>query len=304
MSSQALATPYWSKQLKKTPRSVVLVLALTVIATLLYFKSKPLFADNPPVKAFVREDGRAKQPDSTSKWDIPQMLAGLGAHATGKVQRATGGASTTSSLSARASVPRVLERPIFDGKNVTLQVRLTTELDSASGDTSVEGRIIGVMDQDQTGSVDTTTVKNAVIRGSATPNFDAKRYMARFSEVLTTEGKAIPVAGIAFNPGDSSLGIPSEYSSGLPSRLVGSALNRVIVAADQVAETHVLDNNSDSAVSRELSRVAGQGSSETANGVGDEATRTLRETKPILKVKAGMIIFVKMQSARASGGSR
>lgn len=304
MSSQGKVVTYWNTQTERIPRQVVLTFWLTVLTIFVCFKMKPYFIENPVVKAFIRAEDHSKTAEAKSKWNLGNLFAGTNEKDAKRESRLTFGNGTARSSVTGAPAPRVLERPLFDGKSVILQVMLLNELDSSSGDTGIEGRITGVLDQDQAGSVDSTAVFNSVIRGTATPNFDTKRYVVQFSEVLTTEGKTLPIAGIAFNPADSSIGIPSEYASGLSSRLLGSALNRVIVAADQVAANRVLDNPSENAVNRELNRVAREGSGEAANGLGDQATKSLRETKSILKVKAGTTFFIKMQAPRQSGRVR
>lgn len=302
MSAFGKVKTYWDKATDQDRRPKLLVIGVSVFAVVVVFKAKPYLADHPEVKAFVRESGRAKQTDGSSPLGAFGLLTKDSGSASGR--GLLGGGDSARSTLSRASVAKVLERPLFDGKNVTLKVRLQTALDSDSGDAGVEGQILAVLDSEQASSMDAASVKLGVLRGAATPNFETKRYMTQFRELLTADGKTIGLTGVAYTPSDSMPGIPAEYSSGLPSRLIGTALNRVIVAADTVAESHVLDDGSGSAVDRELGRLARQGSSETANGLGDEASKGLRETKATLRVQAGTIIYVKTQVSRGAGGGR
>ena len=303
MSSTAKIEDYWEKQIHKIPRPILFIGIVTGVAIIVFFKALPYFADNPVVHPFVRPSDQKSATDQATGIGLSSYIANAMPAPSGR-PRMSLPLLGSQSAQTRASAPKVLERPLFDGKNVTLQIRISTSLDSSSGDSSIEGQILGVTDAEQSGSVDSASIKNAVIRGTATPNFDSNRYVARFTDILTVDGKSLPIAGVAFNPIDSSIGIPSDYSSGLPSRLLGGAISRVIGAADQVAQSRVIDDASQSAVDRELSMVARQGSTDTANGLGDEASKGLRETKALLKVPAGAIIFVKMQASRSSGGSR
>lgn len=302
MSASAKSSSFWTGHIKPSRTRLLLWIATTILGAVVFFKLKPYYVDRPVVNAYIRDDSRTKKAEGGVFGEGLNILS-KNIESTTRSGLRSGTGSGRAGIS-RASAAKVLERPLFDGKNVTLKVRLTTALDSDSGDPGVEGQILGVVDSEQSSSMDAATVRLATLRGSATPNFETKRYMTQFRELLTSDGKLIQLTGVAYTTSDSMLGIPAEYSSGLPSRLFGTALNRVIVAADTVAESRVLDDGSGSAVDRELGRLARQGSSETANGLGDEASKGLRETKAVLRVQAGQIIFVKTQVSRGMGGVR
>jgi hypothetical protein len=153
-------------------------------------------------------------------------------------------------------------------------------------------------------SFDSSVIEQATLIGTANPNFQLKRLNLSFSELVSKEGKRFSVSGVAIDPETKTLGVKGDFSSGISSRLLGAAIGKAIITADQVATSHVLQNtaNDDSVVTRELNREAHNTSVQAAGDISGEATRDLRETRPELSLPAGTQLTIRLKALQNSGG--
>ena len=186
-----------------------------------------------------------------------------------------------------------IERPLFDGATVTVQASLLHEVSSNQNDRSVEA-VIKDASSEMTG---------ATLLGNYSWNFELKRMNFQFSELTTKDGRRFNISGVAIDPETRSLGAPANYSSGIASRVIGTGIGKVLSVGADLFGARILENSNDSdVVRRELTRLASDSSYQTAQDIGDEATKGLKDTQPELSLPMNTLLTIRLKAASKGGG--
>lgn len=200
--------------------------------------------------------------------------------------------------SAGTNRPSVLERPLFDGQTVVLRVRSQNAYSSNDSGQPIEVRILGPLNQ-RDGEIDYSPVINGRLLGTGTPNIQSKRLYIAFSELVSAEGRSYRIEGQAIGSENLTSGIEGDYSSGLPSRLLGIAIDRTIMAADQIGTAYLFSGLGPAgAGAQELRNTAMQVSQQASQNIAAEATKDLRDTPPEIKLPSGSVFLVRIRAAQ------
>jgi hypothetical protein len=183
-----------------------------------------------------------------------------------------------------------------------LKAVLTQGVSSNQSTPTVQAKLLDAGDLD--GAYELSFLKDAMLSGTANPNFETKRYNFQFSELLTQEGKHYSVAAFAFDETSQMVGAEANYSSGLVPRMAGAILSRGIQLGEDVATARVLTNSgaSNTVASMEMNRAILDTSHQATGDISDEATASLRATKPELSLPAGTVFTIKLKAASNRGG--
>ena len=294
----------WSSKIQVEQKKAYAIGLLAVLG-FTFIKIRPYFEEKPVYKVFVN----GKDPKTDSKKPPPgngQVPPGprLGTafdNLLAQRLKGLGGASATSSKPKNF----VIERPLFDGAMVTLKAVLMESISSNAGSAGIRARLID--GGDLGGSYEVSFLKDAILSGAGSAYFDSKLYTMQFSSLLTPEGKDYAVTAFAFDEGKQMVGVPANYSSGLPARIAGAVISQAIQVGQDVGTARVLNNTGtgDSVATMEMSQALISTSQQASGDIGTESTSTLRGTKAELSLPAGTIFTVKLKAlSNNSGGAR
>jgi hypothetical protein len=278
----------WTDKINITGK-VASISGMTAALFILFLRLRPYFIEKVVVHAFTHEKGeQGKKSQNKRVADGENQLDG-------KKPREAGG-------HAQINIPkdRIIERPLFDGKIVILKAVLLQTLTSKQNDGELEAQLL--RDGDLSSSFDASLLEEATLIGHGNPNFDTKRYELQFGELITKMGRHYTVSAYAI---DQSLlvGIPARYSSGLASRLAGSAINRTVQVGENIATGKLVDSSgSSTAANIEANQAISETGKQGSNELADELTKDLKSTKPELSLPAGTIFSIKLKAQSSGGG--
>ena len=257
-----------------------------------FFKIRPYLGSPPTVRAYNATDS-AKAQHSGQTVKKPESATFLDSFT-----RIRGVRFTTGTRSGMPKSPvRIIERPLFDGLPVLVSARLARGISSLEPDLSTEADFVALIRTEETQELDDESMQGAKLMGVAVPNLDLKRMVLHFSEIVTREGRHYAVQATAIDPETQTQGVPADYSSGLPSRLAGVGISRVLTAADQILMAKLLpDPGRASIVQQATQEAARQLNDEAANDISLEATRNLRETKAELSLAVGTSLTLRLRA--------
>jgi hypothetical protein len=271
-----------------------------------YFKLRPYLAsDNKihPYQGQDQADHRSSDSEKKAKeikdsvfsklipiphFGIPQGTSGAGRQSRGRVQ--------------------IIERPLFDGLSVTIRAILLRGISSLESSPRIEARYESFVKEDETRDLDDSMVTGARLTGVAIANLDLKRLVLNFGELITHDGRSIPIQGTAIDPETQTQGVKADYASGLATRLFGVAISGVMTAGDQVLMAKVLPDPSTATLTQQATAQASkQLNDQAATDLSLEATKGLRQTKAELSLPAGTEITIRLrvapQASQTGGGS-
>lgn len=292
----------WSDKSSLSKETLLLV-AIALAGIFAYVRIRPLFETTIQVVTAPEQSHEASSSTSAAKV-LPELLPAQIRDSSATERRSFGYSAMPATAKQDPTKPSVLERPLFDGLAVNFRAILLHALSSQEPSAPVEARIIESIGEDSSSSADLSSVRGARIVGTFSPNFATKRLNISFAELVSAEGRSYTVAGAAFDPDTRSIGTVANSSSGLPSRLAGIALDRAIVATDQVAMAKLFSLGTDnSSASKELQKAMVDTNQQASMSLSAEATKDLRETQAELSLPAGALLSVRIRSAQP-GGSR
>ena len=212
-----------------------------------------------------------------------------------------GSRSSKASFSAAAKTdsnrPTVIERPLFDGQYVLLRVRSLNNYSSEAGQ-PIEASVVAVTGNSQ-GEIDAGPAMKAKLVGAASPNFSEKRLHITFSELISTDGRTYSVQGQAVSPDTLTSGIEGNYSSGLPARLLGIAIDRTIMAADQIGTAYLFSAVGPSGpAGQELRAAAMETNQQASQNIAAAATQDLRDTPARIDLPVGSQFYVRVRGSQ------
>lgn len=235
---------------------------------------------------------------------VPTVPKGIVEQFTGLRTKGSSGNEKAKSGKGWSAVPRdhrapsISERPLFDGQSVVLKARLLNPYSSTDESTPVEAMVFGTVPLGSDGDVDFSPAEGARLIGSARANISVKRLMVNFTEMVTRDGRSYAVQGQAIDSTTRSSGIEGDYSSGLPTRLAGIAIERLIMAADQVAMSHLFSATApEGQAAQQFELAARQTNQDAAASVSREATKDLRDTKAEISLDPGFEFRVRLKGA-------
>lgn len=238
---------------------------------------------------------------------IPSLPKGL-------LERITAPLTTTSSstkgrsgesrkLPSRSdsSHPSLLERLLFDGQWVLLKVRALNEYSSNDTAQPIEAQVISPAGPSS--DIDFTPAAGAKMIGTGSPNLSTKRLYINFNEMVSADGHSYSVQGQAVGSESLATGIEGDYSSGLGSRILGVALDRTIMAADQIGTAYLFSAVGPTGVAGQEFRTAAMQTNQQASAnISAETTKGLRETPAEIRLPAGSTFYVRIRATQT--GSR
>ena len=230
-----------------------LALGLTgaVVLVFTYFKLRPYFTSENKVHPYQGQDQadhRSVENERKDKELKDSILTKLNPIPHFGVSGGHGGGGATGDVRSRV---RIIERPLFDGLAVTIRAVLTRGISSLEPDPRIEARYESLVKEEETANLDDSSVVGAKLMGAAIPNLDLKRMVLNFGELVTRDGRAIPVQATAIDAETQTQGVEANYASGLGTRLLGVGISQVMTAGDQVLMAKILLDRSE----REKARV-------------------------------------------------
>ncbi|MCM0606264.1 MAG: hypothetical protein KA715_09250 [Xanthomonadaceae bacterium] len=280
-------------------REMILLACILLVSLVGFFKLKPYFTEqNVVIVQSIQSDSIKPSVEFLQKTSLSKSEAkGFGFD----LAKAFSWSSKSSSATRTSNTPSVIERPLLDGLEVIFEGILLGDISSLAPESPVQIRLNQFVSEDHTAVLDISEIVGGQIRGILSTNINKKRLNFSFSELLNKEGRAYPITGYAIDSDLKTVGIEADYSSGLLTRLLGVALNKGIVAADQIAMSKVMNGLTDnSATSKELQRASIETNQQVSMSLSTEATKDLKETQPELSLKSGASVFVKIRSAKGS----
>ena len=193
--------------------------------------------------------------------------------------------------------PSIVERPIFDGNAVILKVRSLNPYSSRESNPPLEVTVLSPLIREADSEQDFGPAEGAKLVGSANSNVSTKRLYINFSELITRSGRSFPIEGQAIQKETLSAGIVGDYSSGLPLRLLGVALDRTIMAADQVGMAYLFSSiGPDGSGSQEFKKAAMETNQQASQNIAAETTKDLRETPAEISLPTGSVFYVRVKA--------
>ena len=275
-------------------REHVLLGAIFAIFGIGYFKLKPYFENHPTVIT------QSSQFDSHSIPESILIRLGFGhkkGRDAGHGTSSSGGHASASGTNKKS----VVERPLFDGIEVTLTGILQGGVSSLASENPAVISITSLVPDDTSRSFDVSEVYQALAKGSVSENRGKKHLNISFSELTTSEGRSYQITGYAFDPETKTLGVPAEYASGLGSRILGVVLDRVITGGDEVGMAALMNGVSqNSPASAQIQMASVATNQQASTELSQEATKDLRGTQPELSLPAGTEITLKIKALRGA----
>lgn len=194
--------------------------------------------------------------------------------------------------------PSVLERLLFDGQMVTFKVRSLNSYASTNSNQPIEVQILNPAGKDES-EIDLTPAMGAKLVGAGSANLSAKRLNISFTELVTADNRSYAVQGLAIGSTDLTPGIEGDYSSGLTSRIAGIALDRTIMAADQVGTAYVLSAFGPTGyAAQNVSAAAMETNQQASSNISAAATQGLRETPAEIDLPAGTVFLARIHATQ------
>lgn len=272
----------------------VLIASIIGAAILAYFRLRPYFDVTGNVSTANIHNEHAQTPKNF----ISQFL--LGGNGNSNKQnhnqsRSGGGYSGASHSTSGSHAGSVIERPLFDGLEVTLRGVLLNSLSSLATENPVELTLSGLVPSEVTQGMDDSEVRGGTLKGRFSANLDKKRINLSFSELVTKDGRSLSVTGYAFDPESKTIGIEGDYSSGFGKRILGAVVDQAIITGDQIGMAKLITNSSDSPGAAEIQMAAVATNQQATNEIANETTKDLRNTPAELSLNAGTPIIVKIR---------
>jgi len=282
-------------------REFLLIGSIVIVLVVGYFKFEPYFSEQSKVITSAMQSDLAKPPQGFfNKTALPKKESK--GFSFDLLQSFRVGEGSKHIEMGRAS-PSIVERPLFDGLEVTFEGVLLNDVSSLATENPAQIQLQRLIPEDHSASLDPTEFEGGQIRGTISPNMNKKKLNFSFSELLNKVGRSYSITGYAVGQDIKTVGVDADYSSGLFTRLLGVALNRGIVAADQIAMAKVMDGMTDnSATSKEIQRASIETNQQASMSLSTEATKEMRETQAELSLAHGTPIFVKIRNTK--GASR
>lgn len=193
--------------------------------------------------------------------------------------------------------PSVAERPLFDGQSVILKVRSLNPFSSKEANQILEATVVSPFLRDTDGSIDFSITDGAKLVGTGSANFSTKRLFLTFTEMVSKEGRGYPIQAQAIDRESLASGISGDYSSGLPTRLLGIALDRAIMAADQVGTAYLFSSiGPQGPANQEFKKAAMETNNQASQNLAAEATKDLRETSQEIALPSGSEFYVRVRT--------
>lgn len=197
--------------------------------------------------------------------------------------------------------PSILERPLFDGQAVVLRVRSLNAYTSNEGSQPIEVKILGPGIKG-TSDLDFSPALGGKLIGAGSPNLAAKKLQIAFNELISADGRSYAIQGQAIDPQSLASGIEGDYSSGLPSRLLGITIDRAITTVDQIGTAYLFSSIGPQGLgAQELRTAAMQTTQQASQNIAAEATKDLRETPPEIQLPSGTSFMVRIRALPRSG---
>ncbi len=197
--------------------------------------------------------------------------------------------------------PSVLERQLFDGQVVTLRVRALNSYSSMNSGQPIEVQIIGPVGKESS-EIDFTPAIGGKLLGIGSANLAIKKLNITFNELVSVDGRSYSIQGQAVESTNLAPGIEGDYSSGLATRLAGIALDRTIVAADQIG-TGILFSALGPAGpnGQQLKTAAMETNQQASQNISAEATKSLREAQATIELRSGSVFLVRLRATQQGG---
>lgn len=276
-------------------REFLLIGSIAIVLIVGFFKFKPYFSEQSKVITAAMQSDLTKPPQGFfNKTSLPKKESKGFSFDLFQSFRTSGGSRH---VELGRSGPSIVERPLLDGLEVTFEGVLLGDVSTLAPENPVQIQLLRLIPEDHTASLDPTELEGGQIRGTISSNMSKKKLNFSFSELLNKAGRAYSITGYAVVQDTKTVGVDADYSSGLFTRLLGVALNRGIVAADQIAMAKVMDGMADnSATSKEIQRASIETNQQASMSLSTEATKEMRETQAELSLAHGTPIFVKIRS--------
>jgi hypothetical protein len=188
-----------------------------------------------------------------------------------------------------------------------LETELQQSLSSSSGDTSLEVSVVAMLPGEGSQAAD-SSIQGAKLSGQFQPNFETKRMMIQFRELVTSDGRRYAVSGFALDFDGQSSGVPADYSSGMATRILGATLGTAISTAEIVATSRVIENGAgqDALMSSQLNSAISSSTQGATSTISEEATKGLKSQRAVLSLSAGVHFRVKLRQVMQgqSGGAQ
>ncbi len=192
--------------------------------------------------------------------------------------------------------PSVLERTLFDGQAIVLRVQSLNAYTSADTNQPIEVRVLAPAEKKQS-DTDFSPAMGAKLIGTASPNLSAKRLYINFNELVAADGRSYPIQGQAVSSENLTTGIEGDYSSGLPSRLAGVALDQAITAVDQIGTAYLFTAIGPTGIgAQELRTAAMETNQQASSNVATEVTKDLRDTQAEMRLPANTVFLARVRA--------
>ena len=289
---------------EKSQMSGHLALAIAGIVALIfaYFKIRPYLNPEKKVHPYQGQEQTSHHTQEEEKKDKEMndsLIAKLNpiSHL-GAIVGGLGGVNTKARV-------HVIERPLFDGLSVTIRATLTHGVSSLESSPRVEAQFDSLVKEEETADLDDSSVKGAKLMGVAVANLDLKRLVLNFTELVTRDGRSIPIQATAIDMETQTQGVRANYASGLGTRLLGVGISQVMTAGDQILMAKALPDPATATITQQAtSQAAQQMNDQAATNLSLEATKGLRETKPELSLPAGTPIWLRLRVAPQAGNAQ
>ena len=284
----------WSNKITIS-KEAGLICAVVIAAIIAFFKVKPYFNEHSNVVVY-KDVQTVKSEEEKSSAAVEMAASHIEMKELPKQRAGQFAGYSVPKSGERKST--LIERPLFDGLPVLIKAQLLNGISSKQTDKQVELKILSLKPLDKAAELDSTSFIGSRLLGQLLANLQSKRIEMRFNELISTDGRSYGVAAVALDLESNSLGAPADYSSGLPFRLLGVAIDRGINAADQIAMAKFLEKttNDQSQVGKEIQRASIETNQQAAMNLSAETTKELRETPAELSLDAGTIIHVRLRA--------
>jgi hypothetical protein len=290
----------WSDKPVAAKQSILTVLLL-IVGGVLVFKFRARQRALSEVHAFTQ----GKKDHSTTQ--TAQDISKSGSVAKGAINKTSRYQSRAGGAPSNRNEKGIQERPVFDGLTVVLETELQQSLSSSSGDTSLEVSVVAMLPGEGSQAAD-SSIQGAKLSGQFQPNFETKRMMIQFRELVTSDGRRYAVSGFALDFDGQSSGVPADYSSGMATRILGATLGTAISTAEIVATSRVIENGAgqDALMSSQLNSAISSSTQGATSTISEEATKGLKSQRAVLSLSAGVHFRVKLRQVMQgqSGGAQ
>ena len=272
-------------------RDLIFVIIILGFGIMLTARLAPHYKDLK--KSVILNTARSTQ--NIPKSLVDQINAPLTRLLTGNAAHKNEGSGWEHSARARQA-PSIAERPLFDGQTVLLTAKLLTPFSSEDERTPIEAAITGIIPSETTSDVDFSPCEAARLLGTGKANFSVKRLTLGFTEMVGRDGKSYGVIAQAIDPSTRVNGVEGDFSSGLGTRIAGIALERLIMAADQVGMAKLFSATiPTNQPAQQFETAAMETNQEASASISGAATEDLRETKAKITLQPGFEFQVRIK---------